>query len=63
MEKVSLYLKESFNELQHHVTWPTRQQLIESTLVVIATALILATIIFVMDAVFSTLVKTIYNVG
>ncbi len=60
MEKLSLYLKESYNELMKEVSWPTMAQLYESTLVVLATALILATIIFIMDATFSTSLRAIY---
>lgn len=60
MENLSLYLKESWNELSKEVSWPTMAQLYESTLVVIATALILASIIFIMDASFSQLLKAIY---
>lgn len=61
MEKLTLYLKESYNELMKEVSWPTLQQLQESTIVVLATALILALLIFVMDAVSSTLLKAIYG--
>lgn len=61
MEKLTLYLKESYNELTKEVSWPTLQQLQESTLVVLATALILAFLIFLMDAVFGTILKAIYG--
>jgi preprotein translocase subunit SecE len=61
MEKLTLYLKESYNEFTKEVSWPTFQQLQESTLVVIATALVLAFLIFVMDAVCGTLLKAIYG--
>ena len=62
MEKLTLYMKESYNELLKEVSWPTLQQLQESTVVVLATAIILATLIFVMDASFGTLLKAIYGV-
>jgi preprotein translocase subunit SecE len=61
MEKLTLYLKESYNEFTKEVSWPTFQQLQESTLVVIATALVLALLIFVMDALCGTLLKAIYG--
>jgi preprotein translocase subunit SecE len=61
MEKLTLYLKESYNEFTKEVSWPTFQQLQESTLVVIATALVLAFLIFVMDALCGTLLKAIYG--
>ena len=62
MEKIRLYLKESYNELLHHVNWPTAQQLQESTLVVLSTAGILALLIFGMDAICSVLFKYVYGV-
>lgn len=62
MEKLTLYLKESYNELMKEVSWPTLQQLQESTLVVLATALILATLIFIMDALSGTALKAIYGI-
>jgi preprotein translocase subunit SecE len=62
MEKLTLYLRESYQELMQQVSWPTAQQLQESTLVVIASALILALIIFVMDASSSVLFKSIYGI-
>jgi preprotein translocase subunit SecE len=62
MEKLTLYLKESYNEFTKEVSWPTFQQLQESTLVVIATALVLAFLIFVMDALCGTILKALYGI-
>jgi preprotein translocase subunit SecE len=63
MEKITLYLKESYNELLRNVSWPTAAQLQESTLVVLVTAAMLALLIFGMDAICSLVFKTIYGVG
>lgn len=62
MEKLTLYLKESYHELMKNVSWPTTQQLQESTIVVLITSGILALIIFLMDVVSSVVFKTIYGV-
>lgn len=62
MEKLTLYLKESYNELMNHVSWPTVAQLQESTLVVLITAGILALVIFLMDALCSGVFKSIYGI-
>jgi len=62
MEKITLYLKESYHELVQNVSWPTTAQLQESTIVVIVTALILASIIFVMDGLCGVVFKSIYGV-
>lgn len=62
MEKLTLYLKESYHELLKNVSWPTAQQLQESTLVVLITASVLALLIFLMDGACSMLFKNIYGV-
>ncbi len=62
MEKITLYLKESYQELMENVTWPTMAQLQESTVVVLAASAILALIIFLMDVVCSLTFKNIYGV-
>ncbi len=61
MEQVLQYIKESYNELVHKVTWPTWPSLLSSTRLVLVASLIIALIIFVMDAVSSfILTDTIY---
>lgn len=62
MEKLTLYLKESYHELLQNVSWPTMAQLQESTLVVLATAGVLALLIFLMDVLCSVVFKNIYGV-
>ena len=43
------YVKESYNELVHKVTWPTFAQLQNSTVVVMVASLIFAIVILAMD--------------
>ncbi len=62
MEKLTLYLKESYHELVKNVSWPTAQQLQESTTVVLVTAATLAILIFLMDLLCSVVFKNIYGV-
>jgi preprotein translocase subunit SecE len=62
MEKLTLYLKESYNELLKNVSWPTAAQLQESTIVVLVTSSMLALIIFVMDGTCSVFFKNIYGI-
>ena len=62
MEKFTLYLKESYQELVKNVSWPTVAQLQESTIVVLVTAGLLALVVFVMDVVCSLVFKSIYDV-
>ncbi len=62
MEKLTLYLRESYDELMNNVSWPTYNQLVESTVVVLVTAAILALIIFLMDGISSMVFKTVYGI-
>ena len=57
MEKLTLYLKESWHELTKEVHWPTAQQLQESTMVVLTTAAVLALVIFLMDNACGLIIK------
>jgi len=62
MEKLTLYLRESYQELVQNVSWPTLAQLQESTIVVLVTSGLLALIVFVMDVLCSLTFKSIYDV-
>ena len=52
MSKIANYVKESYDELVHKVSWPTFKELQNSAVVVAVAALILALIVFVMDIIF-----------
>ncbi|MBQ9637950.1 MAG: preprotein translocase subunit SecE [Bacteroidales bacterium] len=52
MSKFGNYVKESYDELVHKVSWPTFKELQSSAIVVAVAALILAVVIFLMDFVF-----------
>lgn len=62
MEKLTLYLRESYHELVKNVSWPTAAQLQESTMVVLVTSGLLAALIFGMDFLCSIVFKNIYGV-
>lgn len=62
MDKLRLYLKESYAELVEKVTWPTWQNLFDSARVVIVASLIISLVIFVMDLVVNTVLKFIYSI-
>jgi len=49
MNKVSAYFKESYRELLEKVTWPTWQQLQQSTMIVLIATIIITSIVWVMD--------------
>ena len=59
--KIVAYIKDSFDELLHKVTWPTWEELQNSSVVVAIASLIIALIIFGMDQVFSKLMSLFYD--
>lgn len=63
MDNLVLYVKESYNELLHNVTWPTWAELISSAKVVLIASIIIALIIFLMDTVFNTGLSKIYQLN
>ena len=60
MEKVQLYIKESYNELTNKVTWPTWSSLLSSTRLVIVASIIFALILFVMDLISKQSLNLVY---
>lgn len=61
MSKVSTYLKESYEELMHKVTWPTWSELQQSTAIVLVSTVIITAIVWLMDAASSSVLKFIYS--
>lgn len=61
MDNIRLYIKESYDELINHVSWPTWDELFENAkLVLIGTALF-SLLIFVFDFIFNNILKVIYS--
>jgi preprotein translocase subunit SecE len=59
--KIKGYIEESYKELTQKVTWPTWQELQSSAIVVMIASLIIALLIYLMDASFSQIMKQIYK--
>ena len=55
------YFKNSYNELVHKVTWPSLEQLIGSTKVVLVASVIFALVVLVMDKAFDSIMSGVYN--
>ena len=51
--KIVNYFKETYDELVHKTSWPTMQELGNSVVVVSIASLIIAFVVFLMDAVFN----------
>jgi preprotein translocase subunit SecE len=54
-------VKESYNELVHKVSWPTRKELAQSSVIVLIASIILALIIWLMDWCFESIMTFVYG--
>ena len=61
MEKIKLYIKESYNELINKVTWPSWSKLQSTSVVVIIASAILSLTILVMDTASNLVTSFIYG--
>ncbi|MDD5185052.1 MAG: preprotein translocase subunit SecE [Paludibacter sp.] len=59
--KIISYIKESYTELVQKVSWPTRQELTNSAVVVLIASIIIALIVWLMDISFEAIMKFIYG--
>ena len=59
-KKIFKYCEESYDELVHKTTWPTRSELTNSAVVVLAASLLIALVVFAMDFVFQSAMEVIY---
>ncbi len=59
LEKITGYCKESYNELVHKVSWPTRSELSSSAVVVLTASLLIALVVFLMDSVFQFVMEDV----
>ena len=55
--RIGVYIKDSFDELMHKVSWPTWPELQSSSIVVAIATIIIALMIYAMDSVFSNLLN------
>ena len=54
-------VKESYNELVHKVSWPTRKELAQSSVIVLIASIILALIVWLMDWCFENIMSFVYG--
>lgn len=60
--KLVQYVKASYQELVHKVSWPSRNQLFNSAVVVMIASLIFALVIVAMDQSFEFIMSNIYKI-
>lgn len=61
MNKITTYVRDSYNELMHKVTWPTWDELQQSTMIVLVATIIITAIVALMDFVSNGVLKNIYS--
>ena len=54
-------LKESYVELVHKVSWPTRKELSKSAVLVLIASIILALVVLLMDKTFESVMNFVYG--
>jgi preprotein translocase subunit SecE len=61
MAKITEYIKSSYDELVHKVTWPTWSELQNSAIVVSIASLIIALVVYLMDVTFEKALEIFYT--
>ena len=61
MNKLAVFLKDSYEELTENVSWPKWEQLQQSTMIVLGATLFITAIVAIMDFIASGSMKFIYT--
>lgn len=62
MANFKTYLQETYDELVNKVSWPTREELLNSAVIVMVATFIIAMVVFFMDFSLQWIMKVIYSV-
>lgn len=62
MSKLGNYVQEAYDELLHKVTWPSWDELQQTTLIVLAALGLVTVVIFGMDLASENVLKFIYKI-
>jgi len=61
MNKIAQYFRESYQELQEKVTWPSWNHLQQSTMIVLVATIIITAMVSLMDFASNQLLKLVYS--
>ncbi len=61
MHSIIKAFKDSYEELVHKTTWPSRSELTNSAVVVLIASLCIALVVFVMDSIFQNGMEFVYG--
>lgn len=62
MAKFGTYIQEAYDELVHKVTWPTWEELQQTTIIVLVSLIIVTLVIFGMDFASEKVMTLLYNI-
>lgn len=62
MSKVGNYVQEAYDELLHKVSWPTWEELQQTTIIVLIALGLVTAVVFGMDLAAENVLKFIYNI-
>lgn len=62
MSKFGSYIQEAYDELIHKVTWPSWEELQQTTIIVLVALIIVTLVIFGMDIVSEKVLTLLYNI-
>ncbi|HEV2354904.1 MAG TPA: preprotein translocase subunit SecE [Puia sp.] len=61
MNKITLYIRESYRELMEKVTWPTWTELQQQTVITLVATVLITLVVWLMDVVSSSILHFIYS--
>ena len=61
MHSIITSFKNSYEELVHKTSWPSRKELMGSAVVVLIASLCIALVVFVMDSIFQVGMEFVYD--
>lgn len=61
MANITTYLQETYDELVNKVSWPTREELMNSAVIVMVATFMIAAVVFLMDISLKGLMEFIYG--
>jgi preprotein translocase subunit SecE len=61
MNKISMYLRDSYRELLDKVSWPSWSELQQSTVIVLVATLLITVLVWIMDFIASSVLHLIYS--
>jgi preprotein translocase subunit SecE len=60
--KILTDIEESYNELVHKVSWPTKSELVNSTIIVMVASILMALVIWLIDTIIDWVMHGVYSI-